>query len=256
MTAHPSTTTTVPRRGDGDPSTGGPLAATGALLLGAALLSVVGYVVLGSQFGWPDVLDEPGTVALDAYLAAEPAVRAGFYLMALASLSLLVAAFGLHAVIGRDDAWARAVTAVGALGAFAQMLGWLRWVTAVPVQAELWTQAGADPVARHAVATAYDTLNAYAGATLGEHLGWLLQGIWAVGIGVLLLRTRQVPSWFGTVGLALATGWAVLVPIGTAADVAWAETLGVAVLYTVWFVWVGALGLLFLGRGRRRAGTG
>jgi len=95
-----------------------------------------------------------------------------------------------------------------------------------------------------------------AGATLGEHLGWLLQGIWAVGIGVLLLRTRQVPSWFGAMGLALATGWAVLVPIGTAADVAWAETLGVAVLYTVWFVWVGALGLLILGRARRRAGTG
>lgn len=251
MTTPP--TTTRPPRQDTDPGarSAPPTAATGGLLASAALLSVAGYVVLGTRFGWPDVLDEPGTVALDAYLAAEPAIRAGFYLMTLASLALLFAAIGLHAVVGRDDAWARAVTAAGVLGAFAQMLGWLRWVTAVPVQAERWAEAAGDPLARDAVAVAYDTLNAYAGATLGEHLGWLLQGIWAVGAAVLLLRTRSVPRWLTVTGLVLAAGWAPLVAVGTAADLAWAETLGVSVLYTVWFVWVGAVGAVLLLRRRR-----
>ncbi len=208
--------------------------------------------MLGTQFGWPDVLDESGTTALDTYIAAEPAVRAGFYVMTLASLAMVPAAFGLQALHRRDDALARALTAVGVLGAFAQMLGWLRWVVAVPVQADLWRAAGDDPGARHAVATAYDTLNAYAGATLGEHLGWLLQGIWAVGVAALLLRARVLPRWFGLLGLVVAAGWAVLVPVGTAADVAWAETAGVAVLYTVWFVWVGALGGVLAARSAAR----
>ncbi len=131
------------------------------------------------------------------------------------------------------------------------MLGWLRWVTAVPVQADLWEQAGTDESARFAVATSYDTLNAYAGATLGERLGWLLQGIWAVGVFVLAERAVGVPRWLSSVGLVLSLGWAVLTPLGTAADVGWAEAAGVAVLYTGWYLWMALLGSVLL---RRRVG--
>ena len=224
---------------------------TGAFLIGSAVLSVIGFVVLGTRFGWPDVLDEPGTTALDAYRDAESAIRGGFYVMAMASLAMIPAAFGLHAALSRDQVAARAVTAIGVLGAFAQLLGWLRWVTAVPVQAALWEQAGDDESARFAVATSYDTLNAYAGATLGEHLGWLLQGIWAVGVFVLAARAVGVPRWLSSVGLVLSVGWAVLTPIGTAADIGWAETAGVAVLYTGWYVWMAVFGVVLL---RRRVG--
>lgn len=221
---------------------------TAAFLIASAALSIIGFVVLGTQFGWPEVLDEPGTTALDAYRDAETAIRAGFYLMAMASLAMIPAAFGLHAALSRDQAAARTITALGVLGAFAQMLGWLRWVTAVPVQADLWHQAGTDEAARFAVATSYDTLNAYAGGTLGEHLGWLLQGLWAVGVFVLALRAVGVPRWFSAIGLAISVGWAVLTPIGTAADVAWAETAGVAFLYSAWYVWMAAFGVVLLVR--------
>lgn len=126
---------------------------TGAFLIGSAVLSIIGFVVLGTQFGWPDVLDEPGTTALDGYRDAETAIRAGFYVMAMASLAMIPAAYGLHAALSRDHVAARAVIAIGVLGAFARMLGWLRWVTAVPVQADLWEQAGTDESARFAVAS-------------------------------------------------------------------------------------------------------
>lgn len=221
---------------------------TGAFLIASAVLSIIGFVVLGTQFGWPDVLDEPGTTALDAYRDAETAIRAGFYVMSLASLVMIPAAYGLQAALSRDQVAARAITAIGVLGAFAQMLGWLRWVTAVPVQSDLWEQAGTDEAARFAVATSYDTLNAYAGATLGEHLGWLLQGIWAVGVFVLAVRATGVPRWLSSVGLILSVGWAVLTPIGTAADIGWAETAGVAILYTGWYLWMALFGVVLLWR--------
>lgn len=214
---------------------------TGLLLIISAALSVVGYVILGSQFGWPDVLDEPGTTALDRFVAARSAVRAGFYVMTVTSLVLIPAAFGLQTAFARDVTAARVVTAFGVLGAFAQMLGWLRWVIAVPVQADLWVAAGTDQQARVAVATAYDSLNAYGGGTVGEHLGWLLQGVWAVGVFVLALRAVGVPRWLSGIGLTLSAAWATVVPVATAAGLDELETLGLNV-YTAWYVWMLVLG--------------
>ncbi len=215
---------------------------TGGYLIASSVLAVIGFVVLGSAFGWPDVLDEPGTSALDKYIAAQGTIQSGFYAMTLSSLVLIPAAFGLQAAFAKDGAAARAVTAIGVLGAFAQMLGWLRWVIAVPVQADLWTAAGTDPQKRYTVGTAYDTLNAYAGGTLGEHLGWLLQGIWAIGIAVLALRAKGLPRWLSGTGVVLAVAWTPLVAVGTAAHIPTAETLGVSVFYSLWYIWLLLLG--------------
>lgn len=218
---------------------------TGLLLIASAALSIIGYAVLAPAFGWPDVLDEPGTTALDRYIDAEATIRTGFFVMALASLALIPAAFGLQAATTRDRTAARVVTAFGVLAAFAQMLGWLRWVIAVPVQADAWTAAEGDAAARVAVATAYDTLNAYAGGTLGEHLGWLLQGIWAVGVSVFLLRAAVVPKWVSWPGLALSAAWALTVPAATAIGADTLETVGLNV-YTAWYVWLLGLGVVLL----------
>lgn len=86
------------------------------------------------------------------------------------------------------------------------MLGWVRWPITVPTLTQAWTDAAASDSSREATAAAYDVLNGYAGAALGEHLGGLLQGIWAVGIAVLLLRTRRVPRWFADLGLQRLLG--------------------------------------------------
>lgn len=223
--------------------------AGGAFLVASAVLSVVGYLVLGTQFGWPDVLDDPGTTALDAFVAAEAAIRSGFFFMALASVVLIPAAFVVQAALAGDTTTARTITAFGVLGAFAQLLGWLRWVVAVPVQADAWVAAAGDDDRRAAVATAYDTLNAYAGATLGEHLGWLLQAVWAVGIGVFAVRTVGLPRWVSWPGLALGAAWALTVPAATAAGQDGVETIGLTV-YSVWYVWLLVLGVTLMLRSR------
>ena len=69
---------------------------TGTLLIASAVLSVGGYVVLGTQFGWPAVLDEPASRALDAFVESAVWVRFGFYLFLLSSLVLVPVAIGLH----------------------------------------------------------------------------------------------------------------------------------------------------------------
>ncbi len=223
---------------------------TGALLITSAILSVLGFAVLGPAFGWPGVLEESGTTALDKYLHAETAIRSGFYLMTLASLAMIPAAFGLQAATSTDRTAARVITAFGVLGAFAQMLGWLRWVVAVPVQAHAWAAASADPMARRAIATSYDTLNAYAGATLGEHLGFLLQGIWATGVFVLALRVTGIPRWVTWPGIVLSGFWTIALTVGSATSTHALKTAGNSA-YTGWYVWLIVLGVVIA---RRRVG--
>lgn len=218
---------------------------TGLLLVTSAVLSLVGYLVLGTQFGWPAVLDEPATTALDAFLANQAWVRFGFYLFLLSSLVLIPAAVGLHDLLERGSPAAVSVAAFGVLGAFAQMLGWVRWPIAVPGLAEAWADPTATATEREATAAAYDVLNGYAGGALGEHLGWLLQGIWAVGVAVLLLRSRRRPQWFAVLGLALAGLWAVTVPAATAVGLETLEFWGLNA-YTAWYLWILALGVLLM----------
>ena len=226
-------------------------ARTGALLIASAVLSIGGYLVLGTQFGWPAVLDEPGTSALDAFVASQAWVRFGFYLFLLSSLVLIPAAVGLHDLLGRRSPTSVSVAVFGVLGAFAQMLGWVRWPLAVPGLADAWTDPAATATQREATAATYDVLNGYAGGALGEHLGWLLQGIWAVGVAALLLRSGRTPRWFATLGLALAGAWAVAVPTGTAVGLETLEFWGLNV-YTAWYLWLLALGVLLLGPSQDR----
>lgn len=233
---------------------------TGALLLASALLAAVGAVVLGAVFDWPAVLDEPGTVALPMFAEQESAIRFGFILELLSSLVLVPAAVGLHHALAGAASSARARTSqalavFGIAGAMYQVLGWVRWPVAVPGLSERFADPAADEVSRTATAAAYDVLNAYAGGAVGEFLGWLFQAPWAIGVPVLALSVAGIPRWFAGVGVASAVAWVpLIVPepfVETlSSDAVSAVSFGI---YTVWYVWVGALGVLLAAR-RVRAG--
>lgn len=218
---------------------------TGAFLVTSAALAAVGSIVLGTAFGWPDVLDEPGTSALPKFAAAETAVRIGFVLQLLSSLLLVPAAFGLQAALTRGDTAAKVLTVFGVGGALYQCLGWVRWPITVPLLSAGYADPSAGETQRIAIAATYDVLNGYAGAAVGEHLGWLLQAPWAIGIAVIAYR-RGLPRWFALVGIVASVGWALLivpepyVP-ALAGDLLSAVAFSV---YTVWFVWLAALGVL------------
>jgi Domain of unknown function (DUF4386) len=216
---------------------------TGLLLVGAGVLSAVGATWLSSALGWPDVLDSPGAEALPQFAASASAYRSAFYLMLLSSLLLIPAAIYLEDLIGgRSRAAVRSVTALGVLGAFAQLLGWVRWPVTVPHLSDAYA-AASDETTRTAAGASYDVLNRYAGAALGEHLGWLLQGMWAVGVAVLLAGVVGIPRWFSLVGTLLALVWWPLLSLAGVTEAAWVNATGTTV-YSVWFVWVLVLGLL------------
>jgi hypothetical protein len=224
--------------------------ATGALLLGSAVLAAVGSVVLGAAFGWPDVLEEPGTVALPLFAAAEGQIRFGFVLQLASSLLLVPAAIGVQRALTRGGDVARTLTLFGIAGALFQILGWVRWPIVVPGLSERFADPAATESERAATAAAYDVLNAYAGAALGEHLGWLFQAPWAIAVPVFALAAHGVPRWFALTGLGSAVVWAMLIVPEPYLAVLESERVALVafIAYVVWFVWLAALGGLLVGR--------
>jgi len=219
---------------------------TGALLVAASVLAAIGAAWLSTAFGWPDVLDEPGSTVLPRFLAAESAVRTAFSLLLVSSLLLIPAAIYLEQLFGdRPGPGVRVVTAFGVLGGFAQILGWVRWPVTVPHLAAGY--ATSDDAARGAISASYDVLNRYAGGALGEHLGWLFQGLWAVGIAILLLRVTGIPRWFAIVGLALSVLWLPMLWASGLFEAEWLAPLG-STISAVWYLWLLALGVVLMVR--------
>jgi Domain of unknown function (DUF4386) len=229
---------------------------TGVLLLVFAVLNLVAVALLAVSFGWPAVLGEPASVALPAFAGAQLPVVTGFMLFTFLSVSLVPIALGLHGLVGGSDRmWPSTVTAFGILSGLTQVLGWIRWGFAVPGLAATYLDPATSPELRAATEASYELINSYAGAALGEYLGWLFQALWAVGIAVLLLRSRVIDRAPAGIGLGLTAVWALSFLIGPAVP-ALGEGLFANVAfgaYGAWFLWLGFVGLRVLRPAATRA---
>jgi len=215
----------------------------GWALVASGILAGAGATLLSARFGWPARLDDPAAVALPAFIAESAAIRIGFALELVSSLLLVPAILGLGRLIGPA---AQVWTVFGVAGAFVQTLGWVRWPITVPQLAEAYAVQPPGSAGREAVGASYDLLNAYAGGALGEHLGWLFLGVWALGAGALLTRIG-LARWFTALGLALSAGWVPLLMVagyqGTHAG--FAAEVG-SLVFTIWLVWLLVAGVLLL----------
>jgi hypothetical protein len=86
-------------------------------------------------------------------------------------------------------------------GAF-QIMGFMRWPIAVPWLAEQMAAAPTDEM-RQVVALLEGLLNRYAGMVVGEHLGFMAQGLWTVLIGLAMLRGPLFAWPYGVIGAVL-----------------------------------------------------
>jgi hypothetical protein len=222
---------------------------TGALLTVGALSFGAAATVLSSTFSWPDILREPASVVLPAYVDGGSSLTWTWFAVAWTYGILLVPVLLLPTVLGRrDDPVLRVATFAGATSVVLSVAGFLRWVFVVPPLAADYV-AG-DDTTKAAVAAAWTAQHQYGGALLGEHLGELLAVAWSVSVSVVILRHRLLPAWLGWSGIVVSALY--LLNQGDVMHTAVANfpvaDLAGALGSSGWGLWVAALGVTLLAR--------
>jgi Domain of unknown function (DUF4386) len=222
----------------GDP----PTRLLGTTLIAFSLASALGFVVLMSAFDFPAILREPGGTVLEKYIANMSTIRPTYWMLGMTGLVLIGIASELGRVLSPyAPGPARLVSLSGAATGVFWALGYTRWPIAVPYLADMY-QTGDKTRA----AELYGLLNRYAGMTVGEHLGFIMMGVFAVALS-LALRTAGIgPKWLFPVGMFAG----ILIAVTAAEQYNGSELLGAVngAANSIWFLWLLAIGVILIRR--------
>ena len=216
----------------------------GTLLIVAPLWFNATFALLGKRFDYPDILRRPATEILDRFRAGGSSLILLWWLFMLSGLLLIPAVVVLGQALGLAGIVPLAVT-VGVLAGLVQMLGLLRWVYLVPSLARTNGDPGLESGQREATVTIFRAMHQYLGVGVGEHLGYLLTGIWSVLTGVAILGRELLPTWMGWVGIVVGVGLVVGSAefLGRDEEDGWALAgMAIPLLYVAWSLWLLAMG--------------
>lgn len=222
-------------------------------LMYQAFFIFVPMAILGAAIDWPASLDLSPAEALPLIAAEEPAVRLGYGLYLLWSLSFALSGALIVGLAKGDKplgALAASAVALAAASALARAIGIVRWLTGSSELADAWTASAPGSMERAAVEATQLALNAH-GGSVGEDLGvGIFAGMWLVVVGVLILKDRGLPAWLGWIAFPAAA----VAMIPSLRIVGVVGPVDTAVATTAMFLWVAAVGLVMLYRAVRPAG--
>ena len=217
----------------------------GAFLIVAPIWFNATFLLLAKRFEYPDVLRRPAHEILERFHAGGSSLIVLWWVFMLSGLLLIPAGVLLGQALGFSGIVPLAVT-IGVLAGLVQMLGLLRWVYLVPSLARVNADPALGSGAREANIAVFRAMNQYLGVGVGEHLGYLLTGIWSILIGVAITGRDVIPTWLGWVGIVIGVG----IIIGSAEFLGPNEERGwklagaaIPILYIVWSLWLLALGV-------------
>ena len=222
--------------------------AAGIMLVVAPLWFNATFALLGKRFDYPDILRRPTAEILERFRAGGSSLILLWWAFMLSGLIFISAAVLLGQVLGFGGIVPVATT-FGVLAGLVQVLGLLRWVYVVPPLARAHADTSLTAEQREMNAGLFRALHQYLGVGVGEHLGYLLTGIWSALIGVGILQGNEVPTWLGWPGIIIGAGLAV----GSAEFLGPNEIRGwdlagaaIPILYIAWSIWLLGLGVALI----------
>ena len=222
--------------------------ATAALLIAVPIGFNVAFFELGRTFDYPNILREPPGEVLRRFDAGGTSLLLRWQGLLTSALAMLPLVALLAVALDADPALTVAGVVIGSAAAVVQVLGLVRWPFAVPELARRYVAAEGPETAatRETIEVVFATLNRLLGVGIGEHLGYLLTGLWTIVIAVAVLSTTAIWSWLGWVGFpigaALLLGSLEFVGANEKAGWKFAGTI-VPIAYVAWSVWLIALGM-------------
>ena len=222
--------------------------AAGVLLIVAPLWFNASFALLGNRFDYPDILRRPAGEILERFRAGGSSLIILWWVFMLSGLLLIAVAVLLGQVFGFGGI-VPVATIFGVLAGLVQMLGLLRWVYLVPALARAYADPALNAEQREVQAAVFRALHQYLGVGVGEHLGYLLTGLWSVFIGVGVIQTTALPTWLGWPGIIIGAG----LVVGSGEFLGPNEERGsrlagasIPVLYIAWSIWLLAMGITLI----------
>jgi hypothetical protein len=225
--------------------------AAAALLIATPVAVNIAFVELGRAFDYPNILRKEPDEILRRFAAGGSGLILRWEALLLSALAMLPLVALVATALGAPAPLAVASVVVGSAAALVQVLGLVRWPFAVPELARRYVAAdGPDAEAiRRTVEVTFATLHRLLGIGIGEHLGYLLTGVWTLLVAGSIISTAVLPGWLGLVGIPI--GVALLVGtlefVGPNEEQGWAlaGTI-VPIAYIAWSIWLIALGVAFI----------
>jgi hypothetical protein len=222
--------------------------ATAVLLVVVPIAFNLAFFELGRTFDYPDILRKEPAEILTRFGRGGAGLILRWEALLLSALAMLPLVALLGVSLGAEPGLTVTSIAVGSAAALVQALGLVRWPFAVPELARRHAAASGPTgdAARASVEVTFATLHRLLGVGIGEHLGYLLTGIWTLLVAASVLSTAVVPGWLGVVGIPI--GIALLVGtlefVGPNEEHGWAPAAPIVpIAYIAWSLWLVALGI-------------
>jgi hypothetical protein len=221
---------------------------TAALLIAVPLAFNVAFFELGRAFDYPNILRKEPDAVLRRFAAGGSGLVLRWQALLLSALAMLPLVALVPVVLEPPAPLAIASLVVGSAAALVQSLGLARWPFAVPELARRYVAAEGPEAGstRQAIELAFTVMHRLFGVGIGEHLGYLLTGLWTLLLAASVIATTALPVWLGFVGM----------PIGAALLLGSLEFVGpnerdgwplagviVPIAYVAWSLWLVVLGI-------------
>jgi hypothetical protein len=225
-----------------------PLTGNSAMALAVAFNAP--YAVLAATFDYPGILRQPAATVLARFAEGGPPLILTWYAFGASAMALVPLATALTITperLTRAPGLAIGAAVAGALAGVTQAIGLFRWVFAVPGFARTAADPASGPLDIAAATQAFVTLNQFAGAAIGEHLGQLLTALFVLMVALMQLGEARIAT--GRLGLAAAaavavgTGEGVALALGASGALFSLSTIAGYLLFAGWLFLTGA-GLL------------
>jgi len=222
--------------------------AAGAALIVVPIAFNAAFFELGRAFDYPEILRKEPDEILRRFAAGGTGLVLRWHALLISALGMLPLVALLAAALDPPAPLGVASVVIGSAAALVQAIGLVRWPYAIPELARRFVAAdGADASSqRQTIEVAFATLHRLLGVGIGEHLGYLLTGVWTVLVGISIVTTPTLVPWLGWLG----------VPIGAALLIGSVEFVGpnersgwqfagnlIPLAYIAWSLWLIALGI-------------
>ena len=223
---------------------------TGLLFIIATIGFNTFFTLLSMNFEYPNILRSPTSYVLTQYHAGGSALTLQWYGMVFVSLLLIPCVIFLHHILAMPNRaeehgqpFLSLGTTFGVLAGVTSLLGFIRWIFVVPHLATRYVDSATTAAGKEAIEVVFEAFHLYAGFSIGEHLGYVFMGLWAILAGITMLRSPLFRSWLGWIGIIAGP----LVIFGSleGAGIASASLVNV-IGFAVWSLWLIASGISLL----------